>query len=929
MASITHPSPSATASIPQTQNTAPILEFRCLFTPDLRRKQKRWQDGRLKFHTFNKRVMVYDDRMNYVGDTHWHDYTLEEGEELELERGGVLVQVADCMGRKEQDLEELLGSVRGRRREDRTAGREVEGVIPGMAARSGGIASRRQMVGTNTQSQKPLRDLLGTPSGHHGRALVLITSPFEERQNMSRKEMDTAEKPAKRRKLESPYAKAGYAQKLTGVTLDLSNTPQSTAPLRREPLWARTSRRQEGHENPGQDGRDSMQSDIPQETSRKRQKLRLASEKEIKSGYAQSLTGAVLDLSSTQKTNDFLRRRLPLARAAVRDEEGLITKPSSESLDIILQPESAQSRVSREPALKKRNIAQEISEKDSATIADEIIDITEVAAERPPTSVSKPNKVRSRIKSREQESIVTAANASGEPISADDEFIDIDTLVQKGPVRTSPIISTSNDALQDKSPQAQSHRMSSPPLPDKSSTVPTVEQIPPPVQEKSSAEPLRALRLKSRPKRRMLLLDQNPPPLAAIANQVAALPARDVVPEPSQATRRLEEFHKEQREKLEARIGKTAHTKEQDSHPPSPPPRPKDAVQKEPKEKRRLEAFHSVERGQREACIEDTTSTIERGNGDTPHEDNAENEDIGIDHNDIDRLSSRKPSISLGARPRPVKTSRSGLSLPENSARPERSQAMPQEHCPAPPRPTTNPDQHPILIPSTPQSSEPGFEELKSVAERLRSKTCTVNGRLSRQSTASTIAQEVSQPVKPNKHSRASRRKEEAPVDDNAKVRNDVVSISPTTDTPPTETPQANPPAKAEAPMTQRKAPQLVRIKKSIRSKEIVGWVDKEKDRTVLLPLQARDEILPQPQPQPKRQAPMFKPVTRAVKETVAPADIGVPSAKAPQHVLPRRSPAMKQNAAAGLDRGGLGKADTGPWSREAFDLFDWRPKQL
>jgi len=894
--------------------------------------------------------MVYDDRMNYVGDTHWHDYTLDEGEELELERGGVLVQVADCMGRKEQDLGELLGSVRGRGREDRTAGREVEGVIPGTAAKSGGIASRRQMVGTNRQSQKPLSDLLGTPSGHHGRALVSITSPFEERQNTSRKEMDTAEKPAKRRKLESPYAKAGYAQKLTGVTLDLSKTPQSTAPLRREPLWARTSRRQEGHENPGQDGRDSMRSDIPQETPRKRQKLRLASEKEIKSGYAQNLTGAVLDLSSTQKTNDFLRRRLPLARAAARDEEGLITKPSSESLDITLQPESAQSRVSRKPALKRRNISQETCEKDSATFADEIIDVTEVAAETPPTSVSKPRKVRPRIKSREQESIITVAKASGEPIIVDDEFIDIDTLMQKGPVRTSPIISTSNAALRDKSPRAQSHRMSSSPVPDKSSTLPAVQQIPPPAQEKSSAEALRPLRLKSRPKRRMLLLDQNPPPLAAIANQVAALLTMDAVPEPSQATKKLEEFHKEQREKLEARIKKTPHRKRQDSRPPSPPlpPPPKDAVQKQPEEKRRLDAFHSVERKQREACIEDTMSTtergkgdtmstIERGKGDTPHEDNAEDEDIGIDHNDIDRLLSRKPSISLGARPRPVKTSRSGLPLPENSVLPERPQAMPQDHCPAPPPPTANPDPHPILIPSTPQSSEPGFEELKSVAERLPSKTHTVNRLLSRQSTSSTIPQEVSQPVKPNLLSRASCRKEEASVDDSAKIRNDVVSISSTTDMPPTETPQADPPATTEAPTMQRKAPQLVRIKKSIRSKEIVGWVDREKDRTVLLPLQARDEILPQPQPQPqpqpKRQAPMFKPVTRAVKGMVAPADIGVPSAKAPpSHILPRRSPAKKQNAAAGLDKKGslgLGKADTGPWSREAFDLFDWRPKEL
>src|ERR1700721_1054828 len=100
---------TASMAIPQTQNTAPVLEFRCLYTHDLRRKQKRWQDGRLKFHTFNKRVMVYDERFNFVGDTHWReDYKFDDGEELELERGGIMVEVADFVGRKDQDLSELL-----------------------------------------------------------------------------------------------------------------------------------------------------------------------------------------------------------------------------------------------------------------------------------------------------------------------------------------------------------------------------------------------------------------------------------------------------------------------------------------------------------------------------------------------------------------------------------------------------------------------------------------------------------------------------------------------------------------------------------------------------------------------------------------------------------------------------------------------------
>ncbi|GKT48819.1 protein ZGRF1 [Colletotrichum spaethianum] len=88
---------------------APVLEYICLFTHDLKRKQKRWQDGRLKFHTFNKRIMVYDERGNFIGDMHWReDFDFGEGEEFNLERGAVIVQVAECVGSKDQDLTELL-----------------------------------------------------------------------------------------------------------------------------------------------------------------------------------------------------------------------------------------------------------------------------------------------------------------------------------------------------------------------------------------------------------------------------------------------------------------------------------------------------------------------------------------------------------------------------------------------------------------------------------------------------------------------------------------------------------------------------------------------------------------------------------------------------------------------------------------------------
>jgi len=98
-------------SIPQTQNTAPVLEFNCLYTHDLRRKAKRWQDGFLRYHTFNRRIMVYDVPRNFVGDVHWTaGEALQEGDEVMLEKGGVMVQVSEAVGRTETDLTGLLNS---------------------------------------------------------------------------------------------------------------------------------------------------------------------------------------------------------------------------------------------------------------------------------------------------------------------------------------------------------------------------------------------------------------------------------------------------------------------------------------------------------------------------------------------------------------------------------------------------------------------------------------------------------------------------------------------------------------------------------------------------------------------------------------------------------------------------------------------------
>src|SRR5690242_21646248 len=95
------------SQLPASQ-TAPVAEFRCLYTPDVRKKQKKWQDGFLKFHSFNNRVMVYDQARNFLGDTYYKDSdALHEGDELTLDKG-VMAEVADALGVTQTALKPLI-----------------------------------------------------------------------------------------------------------------------------------------------------------------------------------------------------------------------------------------------------------------------------------------------------------------------------------------------------------------------------------------------------------------------------------------------------------------------------------------------------------------------------------------------------------------------------------------------------------------------------------------------------------------------------------------------------------------------------------------------------------------------------------------------------------------------------------------------------
>ncbi len=187
--------PTQNLIVPTTQNTAPVLDFKCLYTYDLRRKQKRWQDGLLRFHTFNKRVMVYDVPRNYIGDTHWRDKGIVgDGDEFELDRG-VLIQVGEATGSMEQDLTELLEKRKKPR--DSVSGQTSSspmGEPLTTATASPAVAQ------TSLLRPKSLNALLGTPKGPIGRASLPKKSPHE-----MRKAWDdvgcTDERPAKRPRL--------------------------------------------------------------------------------------------------------------------------------------------------------------------------------------------------------------------------------------------------------------------------------------------------------------------------------------------------------------------------------------------------------------------------------------------------------------------------------------------------------------------------------------------------------------------------------------------------------------------------------------------------------------------------------------------------------------------------------------------------------
>ena len=234
-----------------TSQSAPVAEFRCLYTPDIRKKQKKWQDGYLKFHSFNNRVMVYDQARNFLGDTYYKDSNeLHEGDELTLDKG-VMVEVADAMGVTQTDLTPLFDkkpkethppSAPPRRFQPPSqvarlqAARSINSNNSNKSSSSNSGNSGHNVRANSQLRHKSLNTLLGTPKGPIGKS-VPIKSPYEARQEKGKEnENDYAvERAAKRQKNSHSFT--------SSATLRLSSPPQEavSAPRKTLPLGAKTS----------------------------------------------------------------------------------------------------------------------------------------------------------------------------------------------------------------------------------------------------------------------------------------------------------------------------------------------------------------------------------------------------------------------------------------------------------------------------------------------------------------------------------------------------------------------------------------------------------------------------------------------------------------------------------------------------------------
>lgn len=525
---------SATSmEVPQTQNTAPVLEFRCLYTQQIRQKVKRWQDGRLKYHTFNKRVMVYDERSNFVGDTHWQEDTeLDEGEELELERNGFLVQVADFIGKRDQDLTEIV---------DKRIKEKGERAAAKLAASP--AVGRAQEFGTPAPylKPKPLNTLL-TPTGHYGRAVVSSNSPFEERQHPNGSGGGNEnEPPAKRRKQnESSQSKNGYAQNLMGASLTLaSSKPPGTASIRYEPFKTKPSISQrppmtidltpdDDREVGAVRSRTSEARESFLENRRKTtQKTKGHKSPPAKSTYAGNLTGVSLSLSRPDPIQTKRPSIFPVLKPnsiGLRDGSDSSTEENDSFLDI--DPSRNQTPA---PLTKRRDAKTTKAKPKPRSLS--------------PTSSSPPIERSSKPKPAPRKELV-----NGSPSSSP---------VPERPLKKSKTVPslTHNEIINP--PRSSSQMIGH--ISRKQNSVPSLPRtIDVDVTRQTDEQPMSALRIKARPPRKMMMLMDRPSSHLSLRDDLRHTPktAKNTPNEIvlSQATHDLDAFCQKQEERLQARL---------------------------------------------------------------------------------------------------------------------------------------------------------------------------------------------------------------------------------------------------------------------------------------------------------------------------------------------------------------------------------------